>query len=128
MVAEAGWVGDDVGSGAGAAEHPASESTSAAAIGAAHFQVTRPLYRCRDGAPAVIDGETRTEADVHFLPVSEFDPSTAFTPAYEEKNLKVGECNEGWISVDHGNPDLAWASVRYQPADFGDVVIWDLGS
>ena len=76
----------------------------------------------------VYDGETRTEADVHFLPVSEFDPSTAFIPAYEEKNLKVGECNEGWISVDHGNPDLAWASVRYQPADFGDVVTWDLGS
>ena len=53
-------------------------------------------------------------------------PSSEFTPAYEEKQLQVGECNTGWIAVGHGNPDLAWASVRYQPADFGDVITWDL--
>lgn len=74
----------------------------------------------------VYDGETQLESDVQFLPVTEFEPTTAFTPAYEETQLQVGECNTGWIAVEHGNPDLAWASVRYQPGDFGDVITWDL--
>ena len=74
----------------------------------------------------VYDGETQLPEDVQFLPVSEFEASSEFTPAYEEKQLQVGECNTGWIAVGHGNPDLAWASVRYQPADFGDVITWDL--
>lgn len=74
----------------------------------------------------VYDGETQTDDDTQFLPVTEFEATNAFTPVYEETQLTVGQCQSGWIAVDHGNPDLAWVSVRYQPADFGDVITWDL--
>lgn len=76
----------------------------------------------------VYDGETGVPEDTQYYGVSEFEPTTAFTPAYEEKMLSVGECNRGWIGVEHGNPDLAWVSARYQPADFGDVITWDLSN
>lgn len=70
------------------------------------------------------DGEGGSEDDVKFTPVSEFEPSTAWSPAYEEKNLKLGECNEGWITAKYGNPDLIRHQVRYAPKDFGDDVTW----
>lgn len=74
----------------------------------------------------VYDGETQTVEAVRFLRVSEFPASSEWSPAYETKLLTVGECNEGWIAVADGNPDLARPFVRYQPADFGDEITWQL--
>ena len=74
------------------------------------------------------DGETQVPADVQYVRVREFDYTDAFGPAYTEKQLMVGDCNEGWIGLEHGNPDLAWLSIRYAPADFGDEITWDTRS
>ena len=74
----------------------------------------------------VYDGETQTVADVKYVPVKSFESSSEWAPAYEAKQLKVGECNEGWIAVHDGNPDLARAFVRYAPADFGDEITWGI--
>ncbi|MDO5676973.1 MAG: hypothetical protein Q4G35_05645 [Propionibacteriaceae bacterium] len=72
----------------------------------------------------VFDGETQTFDDTRYLRVDEFPASDEFQPVFKEKQLKVGECNEGWIGIEHGTPDAAWAAMRYQPADFGDEITW----
>ena len=70
------------------------------------------------------DGETQWESDAKQVRVKEFPQTVEFGPEYTQKALKVGECNEGWITVAHGNPDAAWGALVYKPADFGDVVEW----
>ena len=72
----------------------------------------------------VYDGETQTPPDVAYLPVSEFPVTDEFGVPYEERLLRVGECNSGWIAMEHHNPDLAWLTLRYAPQDFGDEVTW----
>ncbi len=84
------------------------------------------------------DGTTRTSTDPWFFEVTdgetgkahgfrgvgEFPPSEQWSPKYQERLLKVGECNSGWISVAPGNPDLLLPTLRYSPADFGDEILW----
>lgn len=84
------------------------------------------------------DGTTRTSTDPWFFEVTdgetgqaygfrgvgEFPPSEQWSPKYQERLLKVGECNSGWVSVAPGNPDLLLPTLRYSPADFGDEILW----
>lgn len=74
----------------------------------------------------VYDGEGGTIDDVEFVRVDEFPPSSHWSPTYETRLLRVGECNEGWIQVSDGNPDLARPYIRYSPQDFGDDIRWNL--
>ncbi|AQP47688.1 hypothetical protein BW730_09480 [Tessaracoccus aquimaris] len=70
----------------------------------------------------VIDGETGKASGFHG--VAEFPPSENWSPRYQERLLKVGECNSGWVAVAPGNPDLVLPTLRYSPADFGDEILW----
>ena len=77
----------------------------------------------------VYDGETQLPEDTQYPRPAELgEPTDEFGPLLEARQVALGECNEGWIAVEHGNPDLAWTAARYQPADFGDEITWDLTS
>lgn len=59
-----------------------------------------------------------------WVAASETPTTTQWGPAYAEKALQVGECNDGWVTAAFGNPDLFLPKLRYQPADFGDSIEW----
>lgn len=56
--------------------------------------------------------------------ISTFPQDVGWAPEYAETRLELGGCQEGWMAVRHGNPDLQWTGLRYSPADFGDVITW----
>lgn len=84
------------------------------------------------------DGTTRTSLDPwqwflqdgegggsgSWVPVAQLPQTTKWGPLYSEKALRVGQCNEGWITADHGNPDLLIPRLGYRPTDFGDQLDW----
>ena len=74
----------------------------------------------------LLDAESGKD-DYSFYRAREFDVSTHWTPVYAERLVSVGECNSGWLGIEHGNPDLWIGYVRYAPSDFGDQVTWNLG-
>lgn len=75
----------------------------------------------------LLDGEAG-ETKYRYIPVGKFDQGESWKPLYEARKLKVGECNSGWLSIHHGNPDLWVHYLRYAPADFGDRITWRLDS
>lgn len=73
----------------------------------------------------LLDAESM-ESEYTFVKAREIPISTHWTPVYNETRLSPGQCNEGWLAVHHGNPDLWISYIRYAPADFGDRVTWSL--
>lgn len=52
-------------------------------------------------------------------------PSDRWQPAYREKNLKVGECNTGWLTTEFRETVyVAHIGMRYQPANFDFRGTW----
>lgn len=68
------------------------------------------------------DGEG-TE-DYEWYPIGDFEQNSEKSPAFTETQLAVGDCTRGWLTADHGNPDLQFAGLRYAPADFDEEVTW----
>jgi len=68
----------------------------------------------------VYDGETMQET--FFVPVATTEPGDFKEPTYEPTELAVGECQEGWVQITTGNPDLIPAYLRYERADTGERV------
>lgn len=73
----------------------------------------------------LLDAESG-ETDYTFYRVNTFEVGKKWLPVYQEKLLKVGQCNTGWVSIANGAPDFWIKYVRYLPADFGDTITWDL--
>lgn len=71
---------------------------------------------------SVRDGEGAEPAQ--WQPLGDFEHDTTWTPDYTEKQLRVGECNEGWLGIKHGSPDLVFDGIRYAPADFEGAATW----
>lgn len=71
----------------------------------------------------IADGETGSAP--RWMRIDEMPRDNAWSPGYATRTIRLGECNMGWIGVTHGNPDLLWSGLRYAPADFGDVVVWN---
>lgn len=57
------------------------------------------------------------------VPVGEFERDHAYRPDYLDTTLAVGECNLGWIGIVHGNPDLAFQGITYEPST-GESITW----
>ncbi|HSO70876.1 MAG TPA: hypothetical protein VLQ67_14730, partial [Arachnia sp.] len=76
----------------------------------------------------ITDPEGAQSIEYMYVKAREFPTSARWTPVYRETRLSVGECNTGWLGIQHDNPDLWISYLRYSPADFGDQVTWDIGS
>ncbi|WP_420176598.1 hypothetical protein [Luteococcus sp. OSA5] len=70
----------------------------------------------------VRDGEGSKETS--WYPLDDFPADKGWTPPYQERQLAVGDCTEGWLAIRHDNPDLQFSGLRYQPADFDEVATW----
>lgn len=68
------------------------------------------------------DGET--DGPTQWQAIRELPHDSGWAPQYATKRLALGECNEGWMAVRHGNPHLQWTGLRYAPANSGDTVVW----
>jgi len=73
----------------------------------------------------VRDGESAQGA--RWVRLDDMPRDRGWVPEFREARLATGQCQTGWISVRHGNPDLQFGDVRYESADFGDTVTWRLG-
>ncbi|HMR47892.1 MAG TPA: hypothetical protein PKE40_00855 [Arachnia sp.] len=85
------------------------------------------------------DGTTRTSIDpwsfsvqdgeaggpAQWVKVRDLSPSSRWSPVYQTKLVKLGECNTGWVQAEPGNPDLFLPDLRYAPVDFGDDIRWE---
>lgn len=70
----------------------------------------------------VVDGEVGGPAEE--IALDRFPRDNAWSPPYRTRQIRLGECEFGWIGIRHDNPDLQWPAVIYQPRDFGDRIVW----
>lgn len=71
----------------------------------------------------VQDLEGAEENPVVTIPIGEFERDRAYRPDYLDTTLALGECNLGWIGIVHGNPDLGWFGINYEPST-GERITW----
>ena len=64
-------------------------------------------------------------SDPEYFAAKAVPSSTDWLPLYSETRLALGQCNTGYISAAHGNPDLSSQfTLRYAPAGSPDRVTW----
>ncbi|MGO1385634.1 MAG: hypothetical protein ACTHWA_13410 [Arachnia sp.] len=61
---------------------------------------------------------------IETIPVREFQRDHTYRPDYVDTTLALGECNLGWIGFVHGNPDLGWLGITYEPST-GESITWN---
>ncbi|WP_147454045.1 hypothetical protein [Tessaracoccus antarcticus] len=70
---------------------------------------------------AIIQDLEGGDNPVAAVPIREFERDHAYRPDYLNTTLSLGECNLGWIGIVHGNPDLAWFGIIYEPSTGGRI-------
>ena len=63
--------------------------------------------------------------DLAYFEATAVPSSALWTPLFAETRLAVGACTTGYISADHGNPDLSSQfTLRYAPVGSPDRITW----